>query len=107
MVEHVVLFKWKEDAAPEAVQAVIRGLKALNDKIPGIMDLSCGENFSARSQGFHCGLVVRFINRAALDVYGPHPAHQEVVQNLIAPIRADILAVDYEIGEDAHKGTKR
>ena len=96
MVEHIVLFRWKEDAAPEAVARAIEGLRSLKGKIPEIIDLSCGENFSDRGQGFHCGLVVRFADRAALDTYGPHPAHQAVVTGLINPIRDGVLAVDYE-----------
>lgn len=98
-IEHVVLFKWREDAAPEAIAAAMEGLRGLKARIPGILALSCGENFSERAQGFQCGLVVRFVDRAALETYGPHPAHQQVVQELINPIRADIIAVDYEVGE--------
>ena len=96
-VVHIVLFQWKEEAAPGDIARAIAGLQSLKDEIPGILDLSCGENFSARAQGYQCGLVVRFTSRAALDAYGPHPAHQAVVQNLLAPIRAGVIAVDYEV----------
>ena len=96
MVEHIVLFRWKEDAAPEAIARAIEGLRDLKGKVPGIVDLSCGENFSDRAEGFHCGLVVLFADRAALDAYGPHPAHRAVVENLIVPIRDRALALDYE-----------
>ena len=97
MIEHIVLFKWQETATPEAIEAAVTELRALKGKIECIVDLSCGVNFSERAQGFTHGLVVRFTDRAALDAYGPHPAHQHVVQNFILPIRADILALDYEI----------
>jgi hypothetical protein len=97
MVEHIVLFKWKEDAAPGDITKAIQGLKGLKDEIEGIVDLSVGDNFSNRAQGYQCGLVVRFVDRTALENYGPHPAHQAVVQNLIIPIRTDLIAVDYEI----------
>ena len=97
MIEHIVLFKWNEDAAPEAIQTAMDGLKALRHKIPGIVDLTCGENFSDRNKGFQTGLVVRFQDRKALEAYIPHPLHQQVVQTLIAPIRVDVIAVDYEI----------
>jgi hypothetical protein len=96
MIEHIVLFKWKEDTPDTAIAEVLKALKELKGKIPGIIDLSCGENFSARARGFHHGLVVRFSDRAALEAYTPHPSHQEVVQNLIKPILEDILSVDYE-----------
>jgi hypothetical protein len=97
MVEHIVLFQWKDTATPKQIEAVLEGLKGLQDKIPDILALSCGENFSDRAQGFQHGLVVRFRDRESLEAYQPHPAHQEVVQNLIQPILAGILAMDYEI----------
>jgi hypothetical protein len=97
MIEHIVLFRWTETATPQAIETAILELRALKGKIEGIVDLSCGINFSDRAQGYTHGLVVRFIDRTALEAYGPHPAHQHVVQNFINPIRADVLALDYEI----------
>jgi Stress responsive A/B Barrel Domain len=98
MIEHIVLFRWTEGASQEAVNNVVTELRQLKNKIPSIVDLSCGTNFCDRAKGYTHGLVVRFFkDRAALDAYGPHPEHQRVVQKFIAPIRADVLAVDYEI----------
>lgn len=97
MIEHIVLFRWTPEAAPEAVAQVMEGLRGLRQQIPGIIDLQCGEDFSGRAQGYSHGLVVRFETRAALDAYGPHPAHQQVVQTLINPIRGGVLALDFEI----------
>ena len=96
MIEHIVLFRWTEQASEEAKNQVIMELRGLRGKIPGIVNLSCGANFSDRSKGYTHGLVVRFTDRAALEKYGPHPEHQRVVQTFINPIRADILALDYE-----------
>ena len=97
MIEHIVLFRWTDAASAEAKETVMAELRKLKGKIPGIVELSCGTNFSDRSQGYTHGLVVRFTDRAALQAYGPHPEHQRVVQTFINPIRADILALDYEI----------
>ena len=97
MVEHVVLFKLKAEATGEAKRAAIEALKGLRDQFEGIVDLSCGSNFSERSQGYEIGLVVRFQDRAALDVYIPHPAHRGVVDQYVHPIRESVIVVDYEI----------
>jgi hypothetical protein len=97
MIEHIVLFRWTDAASEEAKTNVMTKLRQLKGKIPGIVDLTCGANFSDRSKGYTHGLVVRFTDRAALQIYGPHPEHQRIVQNLIKPIAADILALDYEI----------
>lgn len=97
MIEHIVLFRWMPEAAPEAIARVMEELRGLRDKIPGIIDLTCGEDFSGRAQGYTHGLVVRFTTSEALDAYGPHPAHQHVVKTLINPIRDAVLAFDFEI----------
>ena len=86
MVEHIVLFKVKQGVSVEAITGMVEGLAGLKSRVPGILDLSLGTNFSDRSKGFTHGLVVRFRDRAALDEYIPHPAHQEVVQKRIKPI---------------------
>lgn len=96
-IMHIVLFRWTEEATPDAIRRAIQELRELKTKVPGILEISCGENFSDRSKGFTHGLVVRFTDRAALDQYGPHPEHQRVVHEHISPIRADVLAVDYEL----------
>src|SRR5437879_324094 len=98
MIEHVVLFKTIPSATEEQKQRMVEELRGLKDKIPGIVDLSVGRNFSARNQGFDIGLVVRFESREALEGYLPHPAHRACVDAYINPIREDVIVVDYEIG---------
>ncbi|MCC2670968.1 MAG: Stress responsive alpha-beta barrel domain protein [Armatimonadetes bacterium] len=98
MVEHVVLFKTTPDATEEQRARMVSELTALKDLVPGIVDLSCGVNFSDRGQGFDIGLVVRFVDRAALEAYLPHPAHRGCVDQFVAPIKADVIVSDYEIG---------
>ncbi|MDY7024540.1 MAG: Dabb family protein, partial [Cyanobacteriota bacterium] len=65
MIVHVVLFKWKEDVTSDAITTAVEALQALKAKIPGILEITCGRNFSERSQGFHQGLVVKFADKAA------------------------------------------
>lgn len=95
-IVHVVLFRWKADAPAEQIVRVMQALDLLKQRIPGIADLTCGENFCERAQGYTHGLVVRFVDRASLEAYGPHEAHQEVVQTLIRPIMESVLAFDFE-----------
>ncbi|NEP49029.1 MAG: Dabb family protein [Moorea sp. SIO3C2] len=98
MIEHIVLFKWKDDASADAIALAMNGLLALKNQIPEIVELSCGENFSPlRSQGFQHALRVQLLDCDALSTYADHPAHQEVVEKYIKPIRGDVIAVDYEV----------
>lgn len=96
MVEHLVLFRWKSDATPEAVASAVEGLRGLKASVPSVVDLSCGENFSDRAQGYETGLTVRFQDKAGLDAYMVHPAHVAVVEERIRPIMDGVLALDYE-----------
>jgi hypothetical protein len=96
VVEHLVLIKYKADTTMQQKYQLLDGLRSLKGKIDGIVELTVGENFSERAQGFQIGVLVRFRDRDALEAYGPHPAHQEVVQRDLLPIREDIIVVDFE-----------
>lgn len=97
MVEHMVLFRTTPEATEAQKQQMVDALRALKEQVPGIVDLTVGRNFSDRNQGYDIGLVVRFQDRAALEVYLPHPAHRGCVDRFVAPIKADVIVVDYEI----------
>lgn len=96
-VEHVVLFKLKNDAPESKKTDLMKCLVALQDTIPGILHASAGANFSARAQGYTHGFVARFKDRAALDNYISHPAHVAVVEQKVKPLSEGVLALDYEL----------
>jgi len=97
LIEHVALFRWKEEASQEAIDSALAELRKLKDKIPGIVDITSAANFSERAKGYTHVLVIRFRDRSALQAFGPHPEHQRVAQNFVSPIRADSLVLDYEL----------
>jgi hypothetical protein len=97
MVEHVVLFKVSAEATEEQRARMVAELGRLRDKIPGIVDLTVGRNFSARNQGYDVGLVARFQDREALEVYLPHPAHRGCVEQFVRPIMESVIVLDYDI----------
>jgi hypothetical protein len=96
MIEHLVLFKWKDGTSEADVAKAHAGLAALKGRLPEIVDLTIGKNFSARAQGFHSGLFVRFRSKKDLETYSLHPEHVKVVEGAIKPIAESVLAVDYE-----------
>ncbi len=97
MIEHIVLFKFKPEATETEIGAVMTGLRSMAGRIEGVIEITCGANFSPRAQGFTHGLNVRLTDRAALEGYATHPVHLEVIERFINPIRFDVLALDYEI----------
>ncbi|WP_082234956.1 Dabb family protein [Halobacillus massiliensis] len=97
MIEHIVLVKFSQATTTEQKQELIRRTLELKNIIPGIVDIQQGINFSSRSQGYEVGLTVRFKDREALENYGPHPAHQDVVSYLEKIGMEDSIFVDFEI----------
>ena len=57
MIEHIVLFRWTPETSTEGVDRAMTGLRGLKGKIAGIVDLSCGADFSRRANGFTHGLL--------------------------------------------------
>ena len=96
MIEHLVLFKFKNDVNAQQKADMTEKLLAMKNEISEIKEISCGINFAERSQGFHFGLRVLFATKADLDVYAVHPKHLEVAEKTIKPSITDLIVLDYE-----------
>ena len=99
MIQHIVLLKLKPDATAEQKSALLDGLIAVKDKIPGIESISGGDDNSpeGKQHRFDWGFVMTFADADARDVYLPHPDHKALGQQLLRPIVDDVLVLDYEI----------
>ena len=80
----------REDQKLRAVAEI----RALQGQIPGLLETSVGVNFSPRSRGYELGGVMKFADRPALDAYGGHLIHQQLLQWLMPLI--DPIEVDFE-----------
>lgn len=95
MIHHLVWFKLKEDLSNEERAQLKTNLLEMAPRIPQIVALACGEDFSGRARGFEFGLAVQFATREDGQTYDKHPAHQE----FIAKSRhfwTDVQALDFE-----------
>lgn len=97
MIYHTVLFKWKEGTGKEQINKALRELNALKPKVPSILEIQAGENFSERSGGFSHVLTSKFLTIEALDQYQVHPEHQKIVVDLIKPILDQLVVGDFEV----------
>lgn len=95
MIDHIVLFTLRQGVSRGDAEDLTRSLDALKGSVPGVVDLSVGENFSERAGGYTHGLVVRFHTRDALQGYMEHPDHRAVVEKLEERTTGRIV-VDYE-----------
>src|SRR5690349_2019333 len=78
-VRHMVVFKFKPDATPEKIKQVTDALRALKDKIPGIVSFEHGVNNSPEKKnlGFTHAFLITFEDAKARDAYLPHPEHKK------------------------------
>ncbi|HEX8296717.1 MAG TPA: Dabb family protein [Chthoniobacteraceae bacterium] len=98
-IRHVVHFKFKKDATPAQIKAVVDGFSALNGKIDVVESIEWGTNNSPEGldKGFtHCW-VVTFKDSKARDAYIVHPAHKAFVADLIKPALEEALVVDFVV----------
>lgn len=93
---HVVLFKFKDTATADQVRGIENAFVDLAKKIDSVKGFEWGTNMSPESlnDGFtHC-FFVTFANKAGLDNYLPHAAHQAFVAQL-KPLLDKVCVVDY------------
>ncbi|MBP3962689.1 Dabb family protein [Paenibacillus lignilyticus] len=99
MFEHIVIFKMNATVTPEKEQELVNSLLAFKGAIPGIVELTAGQNITEETgniHGYSLGLRVTFENRDALRAYGPHPVHQAFVKSLDGLLES-VVVVDYHI----------
>jgi len=94
MIDHLVFLAAREDASAADLEDLIASIRSLKDTVPGVVDLSVGENFSQRSGGYTHGLFVRFESLEDLQGYLKHPDHLAVGEKLDALTTR--IVVDYE-----------
>jgi antibiotic biosynthesis monooxygenase (ABM) superfamily enzyme len=98
MVEHLVLFQAKPGKEAEMLAALKDFAAEIKPALPGIHELSVGENITERSrgQGWTHGLHARFQDRSVLEAYGPHPIHRKLLEKL-ADLNNAGVPVDFEV----------
>jgi hypothetical protein len=91
-IRHVVLVNFKTDAK---VTEIFDALKALQNKIPGIISISAGQDNSPEGlqRGHTHGFTVEFKNAAARDAYLPHPKHQKVGAMIVAAAEGGVAGI--------------
>jgi quinol monooxygenase YgiN len=100
LVKHLVLWKLKAEAhgqsAAENARAIKEKLEALRGRVPGMLRIEVGIDFSRTDSSSDVALYSEFESRAALDAYQAHPEHKAVMP-FILETRSERRLVDYEV----------
>jgi quinol monooxygenase YgiN len=93
MIKHIVMWKLKNKADAEIIKDK---LEALRGKIPGLLHVEVGIDFSDSEQSADVVLYSELESRQALAAYQAHPEHQNVVP-LVKAAALSRTVVDYEV----------
>jgi hypothetical protein len=94
MLIHIVCWKYKPEITETEREEHRAKLKNLPNVIPDILSLSVGADILHLERSFDTGLVAAYPDRAALDAYTVHPAHQAVAA-LGKQIAEKVVSVDF------------
>jgi len=94
MLIHIVCWKYKPEITGEQREEHRAKLKNLPNVIPNILSFKVGADILQLERSFDTGLVAIYPDRAALDAYTVHPAHQEAAA-LGKQIAEKVVSVDF------------
>ncbi len=87
-VFHVFAFQWKQGTTEAQKERAAKDIAAFQGVIPGLLQTHVGPNISPRGKGYTFGGIMQFKDKAALDAYVQHPAHQALLAWLVPLIDA-------------------
>jgi hypothetical protein len=96
-LRHVVLIELKPDTPTETVDELVTALRALPPQIPAIRTYEVTRDIGLAEGNATVAVVAGFDDADGWRTYGPHPAHQEVVQRLVTPNAVRRTAVQGEV----------
>jgi len=95
MIQHIVLFRLKEDVDEATIAEHMADFAALKDTIAEIARLEVQRDIVGRPVSSHFGLVSQFADQESLRSYQQHPAHVAAFDRL-KPRLDHMLVLDYE-----------
>jgi hypothetical protein len=87
-VFHVFVFQWKPGTSEPQKDRAAKEIAAFQGLIPGLVQTHVGPNISQRGKGYTFGGIMQFKDKASLDAYVQHPAHQALLAWLVPLIEA-------------------
>ena len=101
-VRHIVIWKLNNRTVPlakcEDALAIRDALLNLKGRIPGLLHLDVGFDYSEKESAGDVVLVTDFESREALANYQHHPEHVNV-GSVVRPRVCDRRMIDYELSE--------
>ena len=95
MIKHIVFWKLKDKDKKENGETIKKRLESLAGKVPGLLKIEVGLDFSKTNESADVALYSEFENREALKSYTEHPDHKAILP-FVKDIRTERRVVDFE-----------
>jgi hypothetical protein len=92
---HIVLFKFKDGTTTEQIKSLKNEILKQQGTVPGLLEISFGEDYAGRSKGYTHAEVSVFKDRKSLEDFNESDYHRQLIVSHIKPILKDILVLDY------------
>ena len=100
MIKHIVMWKLKESAhgntKDKNARLIKEKLESLNGKIPGMLKLEVGSDFSMGKESYDVVLYSEFKSKEDLNNYQNHPDHKAIMP-FVGEAKEEKRVVDYEV----------
>ena len=95
MVTHTVVFTWIVGTTAAQVDHLRQALDNLAAELSAIVTIHHGPDLHFREGNGDYALVATFADRAGWDAYQAHPKHQAFVRDVVTPLQASRVAIQF------------
>ena len=99
MVTHIVIFTWVAGTATEQVASLGQALDRLAAELSDLVTMRHGPDLCFREGNGDYALVATFADRAGWDAYQADPRHKAFVRDVVTPIQASRLTIQFQDAE--------
>lgn len=97
MILHLVTFRWKEGVSPGDVAHLCEALAVFRRRADCIVGYHFGPDLGLRQGNADFGIAALVESPEGLVEYLDHPAHRELVSEVLGPMSASREAVQIEV----------
>ena len=95
MVTHAVIFTWVVGTTAQQVDNLRNALDRMAAELSDIVMIRHGPDLHFRDGNGDYALVATFADRAGWDAYQVHPEHKAFVHDVVTPIQASRVAIQF------------
>lgn len=92
---HIAIYKWKQNAPIDEIEAAIDNLQEIANDVPGIRLITWGRNASEYARGFSHAILIVSNTSEDIQSYRNHTLHQHVA-NLLERWERVGVGIDFD-----------